>query len=950
MLQWPLVGRRDEQDRLWAALEDAAVGRGSLVLLAGEAGIGKSALLRAAARQVIVSGAAVGYCPGPGETGSFAPWLEVVEQLADGHPNAKTSPAPLGPGMAASGSYQLAAALAEWLKGLSRPLLIGLEDLQWADRPSLDLLRYLTPMLGRMGVVVAGTYRHDEVGPGGALWTVLPHLQRLGATTLVLQGLSPSDVRTLTELVLPQRPDGSTLASLLHERTRGHPLFLQELITVTAQTGAVPGPDSALPDSLQQAVDQRVLQLSQPARTVLQAAAVVGERFHFDLLAQVLSLKEEELAGGLEEALAARMIRLEGSQGDQFMFGHALVRDALLQRLIGPRRRLWHARVAEALLCRPSPDPEVLAYHLVRAGDDRAAAFLTAAGDRALHMDALDHAAPFYEQAAERMARSGKSTAELMLKLGWAKRLSDMSRAHQLWVEALKGAESAGETAVAVWARHMLGLWQVWTNQPDCLAWLEWVEREQESLQEDPEFQRLEADLFRSRIGYPRMAVTRALTLCAAGRLEEAGAVAARLRTLRLAEAHRHDLINIERALSFVSGRLREASEATLRLTEEARRSGRYSMAVNMAMEHYVQLIWCRADEPDLVDQVAERLATLEAEAQERTGNSVLAAGFSTLGWYQYLRGDWARARHNLIGYLERHPDDPLPGLRWWASLLHEALGEHAAARATLYRVAPFSPGDDPGFCDLAMVIALLCQRAVLADSDGSHLQAKNWLEAADRYMAQRGVGPVQAYLRLGWAHHFQSAGNLPKARDEGENALAHAESVHDMYSVIRCHRLLGEVKAALGRENDATQHFSASRTLAERCRFPYEAALTDLAFGQLLPLQPGARRRLASARDLFERLGARPALVACEAALAAPDGQPAQEAAPRQPLPDGLSEREVEVIRLVAQGLTDRETAARLFISPRTVDGHMRNIYMKLDISNRAALVAYAARRNLLG
>lgn len=954
MPRWPLVGRRDEQETLQALLETAVLGRGALVLLAGEAGIGKSSLLRATARSGIVPTVAMGHCPGPGETGPFGPWLEIVAQLTPGHPDGKALPAPLGCGAETAGPYQLAAALAEWLMQQSQPLLIALEDLQWSDRLSLDLLRHLTPMLSRISVVVAGTYRNDEVHPGDGLYTLLPDLRRLGAVTLTLQGLSPAEVRELTELALPHWTDAANLALMLHQRTRGHPFFLQELMTAAAQTGAVPGPGAALPDSLQQAVDQRVLQLSPPTRTLLQAAAVIGERFHYDLLNQVLSLPEEELVAGLEAAVHARMIRLEGAGGDQFAFDHALLRDALLQRLIGPRRRRWHARVAEALLTRPNPDPEAIAFHLVRAGDSRAAAFLAVAGDRALHMDALDHAVPFYEQAIALLSQGGSSAAEALLKLGWAKRLSDLTRAGQLWQEALKGAEAAGETAVAAWARHMLALWQVWTNRPDCLSLLERVQHEQEEMQADPDYQRLEVGLYRTRAGYPRIAAVRALTLCAAGQLAEARAVAAAVRAGCLTGVQSHELLNIERALAFVGGRLRDACEATHRLMEEAKRSGQYSLAVSMALEYYFQLLWCRADEPDLIDQTVERLAALEVDVQERTSHSVLARGFSTLGWYQYLRGDWVRARHNLIGYLQSHPDENHPGLRWWASLFHDAVGEHAAARSTLYRIPPFSPDDDPGFCDLAMVVMVMCQRALLAGDDGNHLQARNWLEAADRCQAQRGVGPVHAHVRLGWAHHFRSTGDPHRALDEVKSAIAHAESVHDLYCVIRSRRLLAELEVMTGWETEAAAHFGTSRELAERCRFPYEAALTDLASGRLLPRQAGGRQRLESARSVFDRLGARPMVAACDGALAALNspGTTAGSACGvpvERGLPDRLSGREVEVIRLVAQGLTDRETAARLFISPRTVDGHPRNIYAKLNISNRAALVAYAARKGLL-
>jgi DNA-binding CsgD family transcriptional regulator len=138
-----------------------------------------------------------------------------------------------------------------------------------------------------------------------------------------------------------------------------------------------------------------------------------------------------------------------------------------------------------------------------------------------------------------------------------------------------------------------------------------------------------------------------------------------------------------------------------------------------------------------------------------------------------------------------------------------------------------------------------------------------------------------------------------------------------------------------LGRTTEADAQLAASLELAQRCRVPYEAALTQLVRAQRFPGAPGAREGLEAARATFERLGAAPALAGAAAVGAA--------------YPDGLTAREVEVLRLVAQGLTDKEVGAQLYISPRTVDGHLRNIFAKAGVSTRSALAAYAARQHLL-
>ncbi|MEW6049021.1 MAG: helix-turn-helix transcriptional regulator, partial [Bacillota bacterium] len=160
-------------------------------------------------------------------------------------------------------------------------------------------------------------------------------------------------------------------------------------------------------------------------------------------------------------------------------------------------------------------------------------------------------------------------------------------------------------------------------------------------------------------------------------------------------------------------------------------------------------------------------------------------------------------------------------------------------------------------------------------------------------------------------------------------------------YSAIRVGRFLGQLAFELGKAEEGRAHFAAALELAERCHFPFEAALTRLARGRGLAGSPESMVDLAAAREVLAGTAAAALLPAADGSLGAAGLPPAARAA-------GLTAREVEVAALVAQGLTDRQIAARLVISPRTVDRHLRNIFQKLDLPNRTALALWAASHGM--
>jgi DNA-binding CsgD family transcriptional regulator len=202
----------------------------------------------------------------------------------------------------------------------------------------------------------------------------------------------------------------------------------------------------------------------------------------------------------------------------------------------------------------------------------------------------------------------------------------------------------------------------------------------------------------------------------------------------------------------------------------------------------------------------------------------------------------------------------------------------------------------------------------------------------------------------LGWAEYHRAAGEAALARRHADAALAHASDPRQPLALLPAHRVRGELHTMAGAFADAAMHLDAALALADACAAPYERALTLLALAELRAatrVQDEALRLLADARAILEPLAACPALARADALaarlVAAPPHPP-----PPPPDPAGLTAREVEVLRLVARGLTNRAVAARLAVSPRTVGTHLAAIYGKLGVATRTAAAHEARRRGL--
>jgi hypothetical protein len=457
-------------------------GRGSLVLINGEAGVGKTALAEALLAEASGQGTLVliGRCYDRTETPPYGPWREVFDRAPQDtglptlpmavRPSAHDSEPPLGQDAIMRRCRDYLAALA-----IRHPLVLLLEDLHWADPASLDLLRVLARGSADLPVLLLATYRADEVAPDHPLHALLPALVREArAARLDLRPLAPAAIGTLVALRYALGAmDHARLVGYLVRRTEGNALFLGELLRTLEAAGSLYwGGDEAgggptwmlgnlegvpVPALLRQVIAGRLARLGDEDRLLLAVAAVLGQEPTFDLWATVADVEEEALFATAERAIAARTLE---TTGEGVRFTHALIREVLYTGVLAPRRWAWHRRAGETLLLTPHPDPDAVAHHLRQAGDPRAADWLIRAGERARQAYAWRMAAERYEAALILLKAQGADPGrliELLITLAQMRRFGDTRRSVVLMEEAARMADTLGDVAQAVSARFEAG-------------------------------------------------------------------------------------------------------------------------------------------------------------------------------------------------------------------------------------------------------------------------------------------------------------------------------------------------------------------------------------------------------------------------------------------------------------------------------------------------------------
>ncbi len=971
-----------------AALDAALGGEGSLALISGTAGIGKTTLAERICSAAREHGALVlaGRCYDLTETAPFGPWIELFSDYPSdsGLPDMPNHIAACEIDGDITSQAELFTSIHSLLAeiGAARPLVLLLDDQHWADDASLDLLRFLARQAPALPLLIIATYRADEVAPGSHLGQLLPLLAR-EAHPLRLN-LQPLTFDELWAIVRPryqlEPADERRLVAYLQARTEGNPFYAVELLQMLEEeavlrayeTGWTLGDlaNTGIPLLLEQIISGRLAQLRPADRQLVDIAAVLGQAPSRPLWAAVADVTEGELLELLGRPETTRLIT-ETDDGTSARFVHALVRQVVYGQLSPARRRQWHQRAGELLAAAPQPDPDAVANHFRRAGDQRASAWLLRAGLRAERAYSWRAAAERFEHSIAMTDESAATLAQrgwLLIRIARTLRYSTPEIGIERLEEARAIARTTANRPLAAMALVQFGLLNcLHGNYRRGIAALAGGVSAFDALQP--------GDLERARAAEPVLSYAPgpdhgrgilAMWLTFAGSFQQA---------LAHARSHTVEATGAER----IRGEGGDASgavayaQAFLGNIEAARGAFAGAYVAYREQQHHTQLARTLMHELHLVvltyetdDLAGRRHIENEAEAAWQRGSGAYAESFAGAMRMprQFIEGNWAQLEATAISLRANSIDSMRADAVCWLCPLARAQGNSQLAWELVAECLPGGPATAPGDTNFRAARSAQRTAAELALDAGDLPTARRWLEAGDRWLAWSGALIGQAENALLWAAYQRASGDPAAATLHVEAALRLAGKPRQPLALIAAQRLAGELATAGGRYDDAAAHIESALALAEACAAAFERGLTLLALTELelaRDNQGAAAVALATARDIFAKLGAQPALTRT-AALAARldiDGSPASStthdtqfkapiAAVDRRLIEVLSPRELDVARLLPAGRTNQEIANLLFLSPKTVEVHVSRILSKTGLPNRTAAAALAERTGL--
>ena len=983
----PFVGRRDETAELRDGLTRTLAGRGRVLLLVGEPGIGKSRLAENLLHEAGERGALllIGHCYEWEGAPAYWPWIQILRdcikelqpdqlekafrgvapdilrilpELRDLIPEI-SEPPDVNPEQA---RFRLFDGVTNGLKQIagSQPLVLLLEDLHWADEASLLLLQFLAKELHDVPLLVVGTYRNVEIGRRHPLSRTLADLSRERRNRrIMLHGLDEHDVREYIALSSDGDPEPE-LVGRIYRETEGNPFFVTEVVRLLADEGRLAGSEPrdewsiGIPESVRNVIGQRLDLLSKECNTMLAVAATIGRDFDLQIVGVAGDTEQDDLLELIDEATRANVVGESESFG-HYRFSHALIRELLYDELSPSERLRLHARIADAIERQHAADLAAsysdLAHHYalapIGANLNKAIDYALQAAEQAMSMVAWESAISHYELALQLLVIEPQSErfqeCEILLALGEAHNRAGSGqgpgagRSDDAEATYWKAADAARATRSAeLLAQAALGLMGINLYAPQGgYAGVELLREALDSLpREDSSLRaRLLARHASAKWGFHRMVVDDPHPITrdeALADVDEAVQIAHRM----------SDPVTLGYALLARCFILRGPDHASM--LQDA--------------DELIRVAESTDDPYLLLDSHRTRYQSIVAAGQYQEAARFLEHKIEPLTWqYRIPFYEWILLTSKA-------------GLAFDAGQLETA--DQLAARATDLWPTSGSPAylryalkREQMRLDANEVQSILAVMSPTYHGTALHMVLSAELGDLDEsrklfdLLSQNEFSSVfgsQAWTQIS-AHCVETAIIFADVeRAEQLSRLLKPYMRANLFGLYGSHshgsvaHHLGRLASFLEEWKDANEYFDVAASLHAEWGLRLYSAYSDYAWAEMLLRRGMAddRRRadelLEQAETLAEEVGSLRLLNLIN------------DLAPRRALrssgyPFGLTGREVEVLGLVARGMTDAEVAEELFISPRTVSQHLRNCYNKLSVSNRAEAAVKAVEHGIV-
>jgi DNA-binding SARP family transcriptional activator/tetratricopeptide (TPR) repeat protein len=862
------VGRAQERDGLNTTFKSVAAGERHVMFISGEPGVGKTSLSAAFAQDAFEDGAVVlyGRCD-EDLRNPYQPWVEVLTHLVAqapvdllaAHIDARgTTLARLAPDLAHIGRTEprsssdaeserslLFGGVVDLLARVSTlaPVVLVLDDLHWADRPTLQLVRHVVAAEAPLRLFLIGTFRDSDVRQDHPLPEALAALHREPAVErLALRGLDDDELLTLLDMSARDTgidDESLALRDALLAETDGNPFFVGEMLRHLLETRVISQDEhgrwtaradlrtSGLPVSLREVIGRRIARLGAPTQGALSRAAVIGRGFDVDVLARVTGLDDDTLVDLCDRAVTA-MVLTEAEVPGRYTFAHALIEHALYDELSASRRGRIHRAIAEALEELSGDDPEragAIAYHWRYADPpeaSKAIAYAQLAGDRALAQLAPEAALLWYEDALNLLDQASvdnpRSRAALLVGLGEAQRQMGDPAHRETLIAAARLADSLGAVDLLVRA----------------------------ALRNNRGFNSIAGAVDRDRVEI----LNRALTRVGATDSSDRARLLAILCVERLFDADFDERLSMATEAVAIARRIGDATALVdaIRLCQEA---------ITGPQTLELRIRW-NAEACELADGLGDptarlfandyrALAALEAGdlATMRTALGIFEFESERIGqpfnrwqlayhraWTSMLEGDLDRAEHAMTEAL---------ALGDTAGFPHDAVqfyvGQLLTLRRMQGRIHETVPDLEQVAHDNAILRIFTATLAFAKSSDDVHPEVRELLDTELAHDFPLHADSTWLAASVIWAGAAAQTRHQPASMVLYERLLPWHDQFANTYitPIGAVAHTLGALAHVLGRHDDAEQWFSEALALHEALHAPFFIALTQAAWAALL-------------------------------------------------------------------------------------------------------------------